>query len=233
MMDHEQYRRTLLADPSSNDPELETHRSNCETCRAFTVQVRNFEQRLTHALTINMPNGAKILPFRAHRAPSKSNRWFALAASVATAFVVAGAIWLGTPRSSLAADVVAHMAEEPEAWNTHAAMPAPELAAVLKRANMTLDPKTAVSYANACRFRGNVVPHLVVQTPQGPVTVMVLIHESVSRQQEFDEQGYRGTILPVPRHGSIAVLTHTPASNATNVDAIAAQVRNAIVWGTS
>jgi len=233
MMDHEQYRRALLADPLSNDRELETHRANCEACRAFSDQVKKFEQRLTLALKINMPNGAKILPFGTHRAAFKSNRWFALAASVATAFVMAGGIWLGTPRSSLAADVIAHMAEEPEAWNTHAAIPAPELAAVLKRANMTLDPKTAVSYANACGFRGNVVPHLVVQTPQGPVTVMVLIHESVSKQQEFDEHGYRGTIVPVPKHGSIAVLTRTPASNTTNVDAIAAQVRNAIVWGAS
>src|ERR1700733_6818204 len=31
----------------------------------------------------------------------------------------------------------------------------------------------------------------------------------------------------------LSVLTRTPASNATNVDAIAAQVRNAIVWGAS
>lgn len=231
MMNHEHYRRALLADPTSTDPELERHRDKCEACRAFTLQVQKFEQKLTLALKISVPNSTKILPFRAHRAPFQSNRWFALAASIATAFVIAGGIWLGTPRSSLAADVVAHMADEPEAWNTRAVIPAAELAGVLKRANMTLDAKTAVSYANACQFRGHVVPHLVVQTPQGPVTVMVLIHESVSRQQEFNEQGYRGTLVPVPRHGSIAVLTRTPASNATNVDAIAAQVGNAIGWG--
>jgi predicted anti-sigma-YlaC factor YlaD len=86
MMDHEQYRRALLADPSSNDQELETHRANCEACRAFTDQVNKFEHILTHALKINVPNGVNILPFHAHRAPLKSNRWWALAASVATAF---------------------------------------------------------------------------------------------------------------------------------------------------
>ena len=35
-----------------------------------------------------------------------------------------------------------------------------------------------VSYANSCVFRGHHVPHLVVQTEAGPVTVMVLVHES-------------------------------------------------------
>lgn len=73
------------------------------------------------------------------------------------------------------------MSEEPEAWNTQAAVSAPELIAVLKRANMTLDPQaSSVSYANACGFRGHVVPHLVVQTPQGPVTVMVWTYEPYS-----------------------------------------------------
>ncbi len=35
---------------------------------------------------------------------------------------------------------------------------------------------------------------------------MVLVHEAVRNPQQFDEQGYRGTIVPVPGHGSIAVL---------------------------
>ena len=38
------------------------------------------------------------------------------------------------------------------------------------------------------------VPHLVVQTEMGPVTVMVLVHESVAKPVPFEEQGYRGVI---------------------------------------
>ena len=55
-----------------------------------------------------------------------------------------------------------------------------------------------VSYASSCTFRGYKVPHLVVQTASGPVTVMVLVHEAVRHATQFDEQGYRGTIVPVP-----------------------------------
>jgi hypothetical protein len=74
------------------------------------------------------------------------------------------------------------------------------------------------------------VPHLVVQTPEGPVTVMVLVHEPVAKPQDFDEQGYRGTIVPMPGHGSLAVLARGAAIPARDVDGIAARVRDAIVW---
>ena len=65
-----------------------------------------------------------------------------------------------------------------------------------------------VSYASSCAFRGHRVPHLVIQTESGPVTVMVLVHEGVRKPVRFDEQGYRGVIVPVAGHGSLAVLTH-------------------------
>jgi len=235
MMNHEQYRRAVLANPLSTDPELEAHRTHCEDCRAFTDRVLTFEHRLVRALKVTTPNSAKILPFgtRSAARSASGGRWLALAASVAMAFVVAAGIWL-TPRSSLAADVVAHMAEEPAAWNSQAPLSAGELAPVLKRANITLDPKApSVSYANSCEFRGHVVPHLVVQSPRGPVTVLVLTHESASKARQFDEQGYRGTILPIPQHGSIAVLMREPGATAAEIDAVAAQVRSAIVWGSS
>jgi hypothetical protein len=224
----------VLASPLGTDPELDAHRASCEDCRAFTDGVLTFEHRLMRALKVSTPISAKILPFgtRSSARPTKGARWLALAASVAIAFVVGAGIWL-TPGSSLAADVVAHMAKEPDAWKTRAALPAAELNSMLKRANISLDPKApSVSYANSCEFRGQLVPHLVVQSPRGPVTVMVLTHEAVSKAHHFDEQGYRGTILPIPQHGSIAVLMRAPGTTAAEVDAVAAQVRSAIVWGS-
>jgi len=234
MMNHEQYRRAVLASPLGTDPELEAHRASCEDCRAFTDGVLTFEHRLVRALKVSTPIRAKILPLgtRSSASSTRGARWLALAASVAIAFVVGAGIWL-TPGSSLAAEVVAHMAGEPDAWKSQTALPAGELNPVLKRANISLDSQApSVSYANSCEFRGQVVPHLVVQSPRGPVTVMVLTHEAVSKARHFDEQGYRGTILPIPQHGSIAVLMRAPGTTAAEVDAVAAQVRSAIVWGS-
>jgi hypothetical protein len=87
-----------------------------------------------------------------------------------------------------------------------------------------------VSYANSCLFRGHHVPHLVVQTDSGPVTVMVLPHESAWSSTRFDEDGYRGIIVPVPGHGSIAVLERGPATGMAEVQDVASKVLAALDW---
>ena len=155
-----------------------------------------------------------------------------MAASVLLAVVVAGVLWVAVPGASVAADVVTHMAEEPNAWRrTDVPVPDAELQEVLRNTHLRLAPGSAmVSYASSCKFRGQHVPHLVIQTDSGPVTVMVLVHERVSKPVQFDEQGYRGVILPVTGHGSIAVLTHGPTTDIETVERIAAQVLASIVW---
>jgi hypothetical protein len=163
----------------------------------------------------------------------RAPRWYALAASLIVAIGAAGLLWVAAPRPSLAGDVVTHMAAEPDAWRrtTTAVSPA-ALDAVMQDAHMRLSATTAglVSYASSCAFRGHRVPHLVVQDPSGPVTVMVLVHESPRSADNFDEQSYRGEILPVPGHGAIAILTRNQALDAAALSRIALQLREAIRW---
>jgi hypothetical protein len=234
MMDHARYRSALLADPHDADPDLRAHRDSCAECRAFTEQLLRFEDRLERALLVDIPIKSVVLPFarKAAGAARGRGRAMALAASVLLAVVIAAGVWLTLPQRSLAAAVVAHMAEEPNAWQrTDVPVPNPELNDVLQASRLRLKSDAGiVSYAASCDFRGHKVPHLVVQTSSGPVTVMVLVHEPVRKPMEFDEQGYRGTIVPVPGHGSIAVLMKDAGSGSTNVDRIAAQVDAAIVW---
>jgi len=87
-----------------------------------------------------------------------------------------------------------------------------------------------VSYAASCEFRGHRVPHLVVQTESGPITVMVLVHEHVPKTVQFDEQGYRGVIVPVAGHGSLAVLTRGASTDISTVQHIASRVLESINW---
>jgi hypothetical protein len=59
---------------------------------------------------------------------------------------------------------------------------------------------------------------------------MVLVHERSPKPVEFDEQGYRGVIVPVPGHGSLAVLTRGSATDAETIEHIAHRVLDSIVW---
>jgi len=227
MTDCAQYRRAMLADPQAASPELAEHLAHCPECAAYRERLLRFEGRLTRALRIDVQAAhepAQVPPMRVRR-----NGWLAMAASLVIALLV-GTLWLGAPHASLAADVVAHMAGEPEAW-ARSPLPAPNLAPVLAEAHMRLRPDAGtVSYAQSCLFRGHHVPHLVVQTDMGPVTVMVLVHEPVAATRMFDEGGYRGTIVPVPGHGSIAVLVKGEEGDLAQVESVAARVKEAIVW---
>ncbi len=155
-----------------------------------------------------------------------------MAASVLFGFVVAAGLWLGIPGPSLAADVVTHMRGEPQAWlRTEETVPEAALQNVLRDSHLRLARDGGpVSYARSCRFRGYQVPHLVIQTEAGPATVMVLVHERVSKSTPFDEQGYRGIIVPVPGHGSLAVLTRGGDTDPKTVASIADRVLDAIAW---
>jgi hypothetical protein len=234
MMQHSQYRAAILADPHSADTELRAHRESCAECRAFTDQLLKFESRLERAMRVDLAPTSNVLPFERKHAdgPRPRRGWMALAASVLLGAAIVGGVWLSLPQSSLAAAVVAHMAGEPDAWRrTDIAVPEPELDAVLKDSRLRLKPDPGiVSYASSCTFRGYKVPHLVVQTASGPVTVMVLVHEAARRVRHFDDQGYRGTIVPVPGHGSIAVLMRDTGIGSGEIERIAAQVDAAIVW---
>ena len=234
MMQHSDYRAAILADPHSSDAELRAHREACGECRAYTEQLRRFEAKLERALRVQLPASGRVLPF-ARKTPAArgaARRWLAIAASVLLGTALAAGIWLTLPQRSLAAAVVAHMAGEPDAWQrTDVAVDDPALQDVLKNSKLRLKSGAGiVSYAASCSFRGHKVPHLVVQTPSGPVTVMVLVHEPLRKSMQFDEQGYRGTIVPMPGHGSIAVLMRDPAVSREAVEQIAARVDASIVW---
>ncbi len=239
MMDCAQHRRSLMADPHDPDPRLREHRESCRECTRFAADLLRFESRLERALRVTPPAGTDRAPplraaaARRMRSSAAYRRgWLAMAAGVLLAVAVAGVLWVAAPGASIAADVVTHMAGEPDAWlKTDVPVPGPELEQVLRNSHLHLAAGSAlVSYASSCEFRGHHVPHLVIQTASGPVTVMVLVHEGVSKTVRFDEQGYRGVIVPAAGHGSLAVLAHDADADIQTVERIAARVLDSIVW---
>jgi hypothetical protein len=90
---------------------------------------------------------------------------------------------------------------------------------------VSFDPRLPVVYANACPFRGQRVPHFVVQTPTGPMTIMLLAHQRVAERMAFSEQGYRGVLLPAG-DGSVALLSREGEVPAQ----LAADIAGAVRW---
>jgi hypothetical protein len=204
-------RVAIGGEPHVLSPEVSAHLATCAECQQFHAETLSLDGRLRAALELPLSK------FRKAAAPPP--RRFALAASVVLAMVVSGGFWLLWPQPALATEVLDHVRDESGSWGSHEVLSATELADVLRQAGVTFDTSMPVVYAMACPFHGRLVPHLVVQTANGPMTVMLLAHEKVSGRQEFSEDGYHGVLLPAGE-GSVAVLARggeVPAAVATDL----------------
>jgi len=215
------------ADPASAEQALAEHLVACAPCAGYLLEIRGLDGRLRTAMAVPVPLGvrtAEPCAVASRRASLQFPPQLAIAASVVATAVLVGLLWIGVPHRSLASAVVAHMTEEQIAWSTTSLLPPTDVAAVFAEAGLRLDAGLAdVTYAHSCWFRGRYVPHLVVQTGEGPVTILVLPHENVGERTDFAERGYRGVLVPAAR-GSLAVL----ARDGGDIDAVVARATAAV-----
>lgn len=193
-------RLSIGADPQHLPDDVQAHVAGCTTCARFLDETRALDGRLRSALE---------LPLEKFRTPGPPRRWaplqWKIAASLLFGVLLGGGVWLASTPPALAGEVLEHVRHEGASWGMHDAVPAGTVAEVLQAAGVEFDTSMPVVYASACPFHGRVVPHLVVQTAQGPMTVMLLSHEKVSRRAEFEQLGIHGVLLPAGE-GSVAVL---------------------------
>jgi len=229
-MDCLQFRRSAGADPQHLDAAAQAHAEACPGCAGHLRELRSLDARILAALEVPVPVPGTVSAPGGSSTPIVGldrRRWLALAASIVAGVLVGTLLWVAGPQNSLARDLVEHLGHEPEALVvTERPADAAVLDGVLERGGIRLRPEIGtVSYANTCVFRGRRVPHLVVQTERGPVTVMVLRHERPAGPQSFDEQGVAGRIVPAGP-GSIAVLGSADA----DIGQVTADVLAAVVW---
>lgn len=219
-----EFRRRVGAEPFAADAAIEAHRRECGPCARYQDELRAMDGVIRRALEVNPPPRAQA----AVAAPGAlRRRYFAIAASLAAGAAVALVALVAIPRAAVAREVVSHVLHEPGALGLTQPLPPSAVAGVLGPEGLGLASGAGtVSYAERCLFEGRVVPHLVVDRPEGPVTVLVLTHRTVSSPVRFEEHGFAGVVLPAPR-GALAVVGRDVA----NLDAVARQVFAAIDFG--
>ena len=214
-MTHDEARLLIGAAPGEVAPPLAEHLAQCPECTLFQQQMRRMDHDLVRLMAAPLPPRADTrvvsLPVVPRAKPKAESELFprlmALAASVVLSVGVGILFWALRPQPSLAAGVLDHVALESASWSQTTPMTAAATATVLAGAGVSLDASdTTVTYARSCLFKGHWVPHLVVRTAGGPVTVMVLRQEHIAARQSFRQNGYSGILIPTPAGGTLAVI---------------------------
>lgn len=220
-----EFRRLAGADPARLDAAALAHRDGCAACAEYHRSLLAMDETIRRALQVPVPDPVATPARRSWPVATPRQRWLALAASIVGGVLIGTLLWVSGPRASLAREVVTHIRHEPQSLTSTVADPA-ALARALAAGGIRLRPGVdEVSYARSCPFRGHVVPHLVVRTAQGPVTVLVLASEPIRRPIRVREDGFRGSLVPAGP-GSIAVIGETGA----DLSEVTSRVLAAVEW---
>lgn len=242
IMNCEDYREAIAADPSESFEHGAAHAADCNSCSAFRAEMQALDEIIASALAIDVPqlkmpelpplteDDDKVahLPFR-RTARLSTPAWLGIAASFALAAVIGVQFVGGGPSHDqlLVAEVLAHLDHEP--W----ALEVTDVGVSDERFSRVVNPQIGtmsrniglVSYAQSCLINGMTIPHLVVQGKKGPITILLMPDESVSSPVSIDGEGVKGVILPMGK-GSVAII----GERDENIQDFSNTVVNSVEW---
>jgi hypothetical protein len=166
------------------------------------------DRMIASAVATPGPNASNP-PWMARRT---SVRWYALAASLLIAVTAGISIWSAREREALYLEVTQHADGERKVMVvSDKRVPPDKTASRFARTSTRLTRELPLSIVRVCKIRGVEIPHLIMQTPEGPVHVMVLSKEHMLMSHSFEELGYQGVMVP-DRGQLIAVVGATRAA---------------------
>lgn len=242
-MDCNELKQRIMADPHAafDDEEL----AQCEDCRALLDEMRALDATLKQAMSIDVPplsmpelpaiDTDNVVGLPARRRVAKAPVWLATAAAVTLAAFLGINSFVGHDHEhgaegAIVEQIIAHMDHEP--WSlvvTDVPVSDTRLNRIVPAsvANVSHDAGL-ITYAESCEINGNVVPHLVIQGENGPVTIILLPDEKVDASTPFEGGGFKGILVPVGE-GSIAIIGE---EGPENLNRIQEQFVSSAAWST-
>jgi hypothetical protein len=231
------YKEALTADPGFDDES--GHADNCADCQAYGAEILALNEKLAAAMEISVPElimpelpdieTENVVSLSGRRVLSKP-AWFAMAATLLLAAVVGIRMTgMGVSYGTLEEQVLAHVDNEPSALlpsSTPVSDRQLSRAVPSDIATMNRDAGL-ITYAQNCTINGNDVPHLVIQGVHGPITILLMPHESVAEATTLDGVNIKGIILPVG-DGSIAII----GDREEKLDQVKEDVLDSVMWST-
>ena len=206
------FRRAILIDPNSTDPTLEEHASSCDACASFKRDQLLFEKQMNDTMKVTVPDGlnARILLAQSTgkvQTQKRQRRVYAIAASLVLAVGLMVGVQVNTAFQSVDKLVLSHVWNETKHLQDRLNVKQARLQVIFKNLNMNIrDSLGTVNYAGNCDIRNKQNgAHIVLQGKYGPVTILIMPAETITRRQTISDQRFHGIIIPAPR-GSFAIV---------------------------
>jgi len=222
-MQHAEFQRLFGANPKRNEPEVLEHRAGCAECARYAADMEKLDRLVAGAL--NVPAPSNYSPPWGNERRSSPLRWYALAAGVLLAIGIATGAWLQVRRDALFAELIKHANGERSVMVvSDKRVSGEKLQSTLAKAGAKLEGEFPVSTARTCKVRGVVAPHLFVQTPQGPVQLLLLTEHRFLTRHRSEGLGLRAELVPVGTH-SVAVFADNEGALANG-----REIARSIAW---
>jgi hypothetical protein len=217
------FRRLLLASPRERTPAQQTHLEGCEDCAQLATDLSALDRKIGRAMRLPVPDG---LADRILLPRLRMQRWHygaaaaALAAAIALGLTAHGLI--DPDETALAADAVgsAHPAvaaismvveREPALLKEGRTGDPLVMEQRLKYLGLELKKSdVSVRYIGQCEIGGAACDHLVLVTPEGHVSVILMAGGNPSTRALVADRRMTALLSPAPTAGSYIVVAESP-----------------------
>ena len=210
-------RRSLLAAPRERSAQHDAHLAECDDCARLAARLSGLDARIAEAAMVPVPDALAHRVLLARRRRPLRHYAAAAAIVIASALAVAGPrLWdaaaLGNPAEAVgpshpAVSAIALVLEQLPAYldEAHGGDPA-VMADALKRLGLSLKKEgVTVEYAGRCYMPGVECEHLVLNTPDGQVSVILVPDYPVGSRVLVADRRMTALVSPAGSGGYIVV----------------------------
>ncbi len=218
-MDDLEFRKSAIIDPDNQVPEFLQKKQQSQSNQRLVNAQQLFNQQLTDTLNIATPDNLaeriilsqQLGQHKQHSQQQYKQRRNWLIAGIAAVFILTltGRLLLTAPiieSSQLAQQVITHIHDDTHALNVYMDVPKNSIDTMLASYGGKLSgPIGNVSFLGHCIVGGHTGIHIVLSTPKGLVTVMILPMQAINKPVALVDNDLKGIVYPSQK-GSIAIV---------------------------
>lgn len=220
-----EFRRLLLLDPRHKGTQQEQHAAECPACARLAADAASFDAKLEEAALVPVPDALaeRVLLRRKMRPAARYGTW-ALAASLLIAVALGvgfyetrdarnehllSAATLGTSHPAVAA-ISYVLDHEPQLLRENRSGDPAVMQAALRRLGLSLPQDgVTVRYLGKCPVPGGSGDHVVLSTPHGQVTLILIPEYPVGSRVMVADRNVTAVMSPA-RDGGYIVVAASP-----------------------